>query len=722
MSNAHWSIHARIAVALTALFALGIAPRESRAGNLIEDALSSLISKRNQLQDQINRARDEIGKLHEQRNTIEERLKSARGELRQLEKKTAGAVPQLDQARGRIADLERQARDVSGGIARVHQDLQMFAAERQRLGIGLEGARRTADQVLRERFAQNWVVFDVTTEGHFALNLRTGSVYSRIALSPSLTIDASRFERILQGEPALPTIDPIGLAMELSRGDVVNRKSGYSDARRGFETRYAGTATYVASRRFTEWASPEHLAAEAAKLAVTGGGSSGDSAAEARQQLQMEFEEIANWLDLQARTTGRRLAPEILESAFAAMVGARAEQQVPALRIEAMEIPQSYSLRFGVGTTLPPIIAQKVIFAAPSQTVQSRHYGFGLSLAGLSDRAATERAWRDFDSSLLQAPPDLEQDFDRLIGRFGQFARARDLVSGARYAESANRSAHRQLVSNLIRQLGLTQQELRDVAAWDRPVVDLANTPIGGRLNGMLRRFAIGNEGQGRAVRLSLDVSRMTLEADIVLQHKHRLGNLAELTNSVNAFAARVGPAAEGWRAASLQAVSDLPPELKNSLAAMEVRLRQLEGAIGQLGRQEQGLGGHYGQLQGALGQAHAIQDDILRRITPDHMKLGQLRDRARDLDNRVHDLGRALARSEGKLKDLGDDLKDVLAHIETLSNEWRNRFPDIPVDLSGLERGIRRLPEQVGDASRTGGAAWNSIVHGLSSSVPFGS
>ena len=69
---------------------------------------------------------------------------------------------------------------------------------------------------------------------------------------------------------------------------------------------------YLLSRRFLEWATPERLSGDFARSILAAGGSVERELAEARRQIQLEYEDLAAWLRLKGV---KDLGPESLRGA-----------------------------------------------------------------------------------------------------------------------------------------------------------------------------------------------------------------------------------------------------------------------------------------------------------------------------------------------------------------------------------------------------------------------
>ena len=74
--------------------------------------------------------------------------------------------------------------------------------------------------------------------------------------------------------------------------------SNYAEVQASLAAEHGAANVYLISRRFLDWATPERLSGDFAKASLTSGGSVVAELAEARRQIQLEYEDLAAWLRL----------------------------------------------------------------------------------------------------------------------------------------------------------------------------------------------------------------------------------------------------------------------------------------------------------------------------------------------------------------------------------------------------------------------------------------
>ena len=147
-----------------------------------------------------------------------------------------------------------------------------------------------AAELLRARehvLDQPFVAYDIAQGGNLTFNAITGAVDLRLDEGPGIKLADVDLERFLTGKFQPAEVDPI----EMAATSLANRsrlEHDYREVRAGLAASRGPAHVYVLSRRFLEWGSNTRLS----------GLSLNDEAAEARRQLQLEFEDFAAWLRL----------------------------------------------------------------------------------------------------------------------------------------------------------------------------------------------------------------------------------------------------------------------------------------------------------------------------------------------------------------------------------------------------------------------------------------
>ncbi|MGO8899658.1 MAG: hypothetical protein ACLQU5_15115 [Isosphaeraceae bacterium] len=154
------------------------------------------------------------------------------------------------------------------------------------------------------------VVYDDTQTADFAFDLRTGSGHFVLDLGHGVKLDTSRIQGMLQGD----LNDYLEIAFPGGGGLVEKRfRDEYQEIRNSYAQRWGPSNIYFASKRFTDWASPE-TAGDWVITAIATGGSAAVAQAmqQSEQQASQEAPEIIAWLESKGIAEARDVVAQIL--------------------------------------------------------------------------------------------------------------------------------------------------------------------------------------------------------------------------------------------------------------------------------------------------------------------------------------------------------------------------------------------------------------------------
>ncbi len=86
---------------------------------------------------------------------------------------------------------------------------------------------------------------------------------------------------------------------------------------------------------------------------------------------------------------------------------------------------------------------------------------------------------------------------------------------------------------------------LTQAVASGQFIVDLHDKPIGNNLAGVLKNFAVGNEGSAKLEDLELDLGTGRISCHFSLRHRHSWGNLDQALADFNKFATQTSGVAQ---------------------------------------------------------------------------------------------------------------------------------------------------------------------------------
>ena len=106
----------------------------------------------------------------------------------------------------------------------------------------------------------------------------------------------------------LPAIDPLQMAA-MTAGTRSRLTSNYAEVQARLAAEHGAANTYLISRRFLNWATPERLSGEFLRRAPPAGARPSADLREAHRQIQLEYEDVAAWLRLKGSATSGQIRP-----------------------------------------------------------------------------------------------------------------------------------------------------------------------------------------------------------------------------------------------------------------------------------------------------------------------------------------------------------------------------------------------------------------------------
>lgn len=371
------------------------------------------------------------------------------------------------------------------------------------------------------------VVYDFVTNGSFTVNLSSGTYWMRMDLPMGMAVDSTDFKNWLQGNLALPDLDPIEIA---TQGAITNTNNYAS-----FHSRTRGEYTYVASKRFVDWFSLETAANEILQAYLTAGSSTRSSLEAIKEYFLLEWNDLYSWLENQ----GIEQVSEVSMDLFQAIISQQ-PLHLDNLGISAsLEwVPYTYKLDVNIDPRLGgaletigimPFDKEKVLASSP-------HLAFVVRLNGMQRNRERSNQINHLESILQQEPRSLVRILQQSLTT-QSYPAINALVADGIPSQDPLDGVLRSFFSGSV--------DLRTAgnqAGISLPsVVDLRDSQAGAKIQDLLGRLAFGNQGKARLEKLELNLSNYRVVCEIRLNHKHSWGSIQEIKAGINEFARKTG-------------------------------------------------------------------------------------------------------------------------------------------------------------------------------------
>jgi len=402
-------------------------------------------------------------------------------------------------------------------------------------------SRRREMERARDRFLDRpLLAYDLLQHGKLTFNATTGAFDLSLDMGPGIKLGAGDCEALLAGHYKLPAVDPLTLAA-LALGIHDRLTSNYVEVQASLAAEHGAANVYLLSRRFLEWATPERLSGDFASTIRTVGGSVNGELAEARRQIQLEYEDFATWLRLKGV---KDLGPDpsgVLVDLIRAGSSPRLGLSVKTRQVEfthrfesagRTEVPFDFLNRLrpqgSAGhrsawemTEKRPALA--VVWSGPSwghESLASQLEGdFQLSAPAIDDLR-----------KLL--PSQTDPRIRRLVGWTAEHGLS--AIDATALPRRLARAA-----------MGLKKEDIDSSTAPDRVIVDLQHSDFGEILGSYLSQLALGNSKSSDLDALELDQSNGRVEARFTLRHRHIWPSIREAQAKLRAALGPVGTGVE---------------------------------------------------------------------------------------------------------------------------------------------------------------------------------
>ena len=430
----------------------------------------------------------------------------------------------------RVRTEAEQAEGVARGDAALAQQLACQATQ------AVEPSR-TQMQRARDRFLDRALMaFDIPQRGTLTFNALTGSFDLRLDDGPGVRLSAGDFDALLAGDYTVPDIDPLQMA-SATVGTQARLSSNYLEVQASLAAEHGAANVYLISRRFLAWATPEVLAGDFAKASATTGGSVVAELAEARRQIQLEYEDLAAWLwqkgvkDLGPEPSG--ILVELIRTGSCARLGLSVRTRMveythrsePAGRTD---VPRDYLKRLGPKrlqiqghgretTEKRPALA--IIWSGPARD----HESFASQLDGRFQARAPV-----IDDILKLLPPQTDPRIRRLLGETAQRGLL-DIDARAKSRRMARAA------------MGLRKEDLSAAGGSNGLIVELRSSDLGEIVNSFLSQLALGNKKSCDVDVLELDESNGRMEVEFTLHHRHAWPRVRDAQTQIRAALGPIG-------------------------------------------------------------------------------------------------------------------------------------------------------------------------------------
>jgi hypothetical protein len=418
----------------------------------------------------------------------------------------------------------RQEAEKAEDLARI----DAAAAERlaRAATLALERSRTDVDRARDHILSQPFLAYDITQRGKLTFNAITGAVDLRLDESAGIKLRAGDAETFLAGRFQPAGVDVLEMAASSFsvRGSI---KHNYNEVRARLAAQHGASNVYLLSRRLFEWASPARLLGIAVNEGVI----------EARQQIQLEFEDFAAWLKLKGI---KDLGPapsefllELLRTGSYAPLG---------LTVKTIEVDCTHRFEQS-GATEVPVDILKRLRPTGMRSLQS-------AWQAAEKRPVIAIIWSGATRGQESLAAHLASDFrlsapsiDDLPSRLPLHVdpRIRRLVhstAGHRFSAIDTSSGPRRFARA---SMGLRKEDIESSARSSLGIVDLRQTDFAEIMAPIINQLVVGNSKSSELDLLELDETSGRLEVEFTLHHRHIWPTMREAEAQLRAALGPVG-------------------------------------------------------------------------------------------------------------------------------------------------------------------------------------
>jgi hypothetical protein len=376
----------------------------------------------------------------------------------------------------------------------------------------------------RARFlSRPLLAYDLSQRGRLTFNTLTGALDVTLDEGPGITLKAGDLDALLAGRFVLPASDPLQMAATTS-GTRSRLTSNYAEVQAGLAAEHGAANTYLISRRFLNWATPERLSGEFPSARPASGPATVPLSAEAHRQIQLEYEDVAAWFRLKGISDLGPDSSAILAELIRTGVYPRLGLAVKTTQVEyyreletsgRTDVHAGYLERLGPKArssdrpgraSIEKRPALAIIWTGPSGDQPK------LATAIEGSFRQTAPAIKDLPKLL---PPQTDPWIRRLVGETAQHGLLEiDSLAGPRRAARAA--------------IGLRKEDLSAGAGSKGLIIDLRLSDLAEIVSGFLTQLALGNRKSCNLEVLELDQSTGRLEAEFTLRHQYVWPTLRE--------------------------------------------------------------------------------------------------------------------------------------------------------------------------------------------------
>jgi hypothetical protein len=351
------------------------------------------------------------------------------------------------------------------------------------------------------------IAYELQNRGILTLNVMQHTYYADVDLGWGIKLDTTKLQDLLKGNATLPQIDPIkAISYPVDRTAESN---DYQEVRARFIGQFEGGANevFVASERFTNWASPQKLLELGAK-AFLGAGEA--VANEVAAIMKLEFWDMAAWAQ---RKWGNGLTG--LDGFLLGLDGLSRH-----LHRSVYWLPVTYQ-EAGLPVSHRALAIRATDGELGSLSVQDRYFSQPFDWESILQDVGGGTA----SGNLLQ------KKLDDLWAVF------RNLIDGElKLPDSVKNNLLSAVVDTtiynaLLQGTGLSFASVQDAQRDSEPFVDLRGSQIEKNLTKLLNPLVQGNQRSLTIDVLEFNTSNYSLTAKFNLHHKHSWGSLSEMAD-----------------------------------------------------------------------------------------------------------------------------------------------------------------------------------------------
>jgi hypothetical protein len=431
----------------------------------------------------------------------------------------------------RVTKSAEKAKVLASSDAAVADQLARQAA------LALEPGRSDMERARTRFLTRPLLAYDLIQHGRFSFNTLTGAFDLNLDDGPGVTLQAGDLEALLTGRFDRPAIDPLQLAAQTA-GKYSRLTSNYAEVQANLAAEHGAGNCYLISRRFLDWATPERFSGE---LAMARPAVSDGEQAEARRQIQLEFEDVAAWLRLKGISDlgadPSAIVAELIRTGSYPRLRLSVEiRQVEFIRrLETAgrtDLPADYLKRLKPAGPADDRLPQPAIEKRPALAIiWNGTPGDHPSLASQQNGDFRQSA-PSIKDLLKILPSQTDPKIRRLVGETAQHGLL-DIDASARPRRTARAA------------IGLRKEDLSAGDASKGLIVDLRTSDLGEIVSGLLSQLALGNRKSCNLQMLELDQSSGRLEGEFTLHHQHVWPTLRQAQVQLRAALGLIGTEAE---------------------------------------------------------------------------------------------------------------------------------------------------------------------------------